>query len=236
MKPDHEPNWTELSRRELSRADRQEIWEGLNKRIVSWEHEQPKRRQRRIGRAAVLSFAATATAATLLFVLLPLRDTPQQAPSPTAQQPYQQEADPRALLEQLLASAQLGMVPDCTFIAGAAKIGDVERVYGPADLVDTAGDGRYATYEAEKLAFGFTETDLVYDVRSYRPELRNIRYQDVKTVLGQPEKVTSYEDSQTTQDILHYRTGARYDLLLIFPRPTSQQPNPRLHHISVLQP
>ncbi|ARU62239.1 hypothetical protein CBW65_15410 [Tumebacillus avium] len=234
MKSDHEPNWSELSRQELSREDRQAIWEGLHQRITQWEQEQPKRRQKRVGRLAILSFAATAAVGAMLFALPQLRDDPQQAAPPTARE-TKQVTEPSQLIQQILASAQLGHVPDSPYTAGVTKISEVEQDLGPANRVDTAGEGRYATYETIGFAFGFDEDGQVFDVRSYRPALQILRYEDVQSVLGRPRQISYYEDKQTTQDILHYQAGTAFDLLLIFPRPTAKQPNPHLHHISVVE-
>src|SRR5690606_12767988 len=94
------------------------------------------------------------------------------------------------------------------------------------------GDGIYIDYESENLSFGY-KGETIFDVRSLDEELSNISYKEILHFSGQPDEERYYKDEQLDQIILVYQLNKNYQLKWVLPRPTEEEPNPKLHHIVV---
>ncbi|MBK1809881.1 DUF4309 domain-containing protein [Clostridium sp. YIM B02505] len=140
------------------------------------------------------------------------------------------------LLKNIYALAKQGKVPDCEFASKDTLFGDVATKWGNPDRVDNVGSGhtsaRYALYNNKGFHFGLNKGDQVFDVRSFKSYLKEIKYNDVEKTLGKPSTI----NKTNTETIMIYNVNKTYQLMLIFPKPTDTNKNPSLDHISVYDP
>lgn len=224
---------------ELSPEDRQEIWEGLERRMEEWEAKHPRRTRRR-PRGLWLSLGgavAVLAGVVVTYSWLGLGGQGMEQAGPPAPPASHLGASltPAAKIADIQRLASEGRVPDCPFVVRAARMSDVEQAWGQADKTDAAGKGLYATYAERGFAFGFLTGEPIFDVRSYAQDLREIRLSLVKRELGNPLQVNRYQDQQYDQDIWVYQSGD-YLLQLVFPHVTDEAPDPALDHVSVTVP
>ncbi len=137
-----------------------------------------------------------------------------------------------ALIKQTLDLAEQGKVIGIPFVAGTTTIDQVQPSWGAASSQDSAGAGIYFTYPSRHAALGINKGDQIFDIRSSSPQLQVITLSQVTGTLGSPGILRHL----TGQDILLYPVGPDYQLLWIFPSPTSAQPDPHLDHVSVFYP
>lgn len=140
----------------------------------------------------------------------------------------------RTLLSNMKQAAQQGRVINSNFPVKSVTIEDVEKSLGPADSTDyvAAAKGRYATFSSHQLVFGINKGEQIFEVRSFDNRLSGISLADVKAVFGTP----AYDATVSGQEIIGYTAGSSYKIELVFPQPTSAQPNPVMDHYSVLYP
>jgi hypothetical protein len=237
---DDENGVPELSRLrdvELSAQDRHEIWQELEDRMDRWEQQKPRRTGRR------LLVSATAVAAVLAGLVVAYDQLSMfQHTTPAAEEglqrkvvpPQTQPADRKRLVQEIMTLAKLGQVPNCPFTADQSLIDEVKQAWGEPDRQDAVGKGIYATYEKRGFTFGFNKGNQIFDVRTYAEDVRQLDLETVKKELGEPDHINEYSDETTPlQDIYVYNAGSLYELQLIFPKVTAQNPTPRLDHISV---
>lgn len=251
-----------LSKAELSLQERTQIMGRLEQRMNAWEHKSRKRRRtHRIGRIAgwaAAGIVAGGAAGFLLFNMPWMQPfgsvrtgdnthytVPSGAPGKPSnsdssatpnlqQQNPPEDAEQRALVQKIAVLAKEGLVPDCKFAAGKSMIDEIKQEWGDPTNEGAAGQGIYATYPQRGYDFGFNKGSQVFDVRSYAPAIKQIKYSTVKAVLGEPTQVNYYADPK--QNILIYKAGDQYELQFIFPEPTAQILDPTLDHISVFFP
>lgn len=137
-----------------------------------------------------------------------------------------------ALIKQTLDLARLGKVVGIPFMASTNTIDQVQSSWGAASSQDFAGAGIYFTYPSRHAAIGINKGDQIIDIRSSSPQLQVIVMSQVTSTLGSPGILRHL----TGQDILLYPAGPDYQLLWVFPRSTSAQPDPHLDHVSVFYP
>jgi hypothetical protein len=152
-------------------------------------------------------------------------------PTPDTAQQTAEEMAQRAEVQTILQRARQGKVPGADFAAHTNLIDDVKKAWGDPEKQDTAGKGFYATYTQRGYAFGFNKGSQLFDVRSYQPEIQKIKLTAVQAELGTPDHLNRLQNPN--QDVLIYQVNDLYQLQLIFPHPTEQNPNPNLDHISV---
>ncbi|QAY68280.1 DUF4309 domain-containing protein [Paenibacillus protaetiae] len=148
----------------------------------------------------------------------------------TATPPAQETSKPdesKALLETIEAAAKEGKVPGCNYAAHIALYDDIEKEWGKADKNDTAGKGIYAVYENKGITFGYNKGMLVFDVRSYAPELKLLTLKQIEGALGQADEKTTSGDDQ----IYTYNVNKQYQLKFAIPESTG-----KVDHISVYSP
>jgi len=95
-----------------------------------------------------------------------------------------------------------------------------------------AAKGRYATYSSHNVVFGINKGDQIFEVRSSDSRLKGITLAEAKTVLGTP----AYNAESNGQEIIGYTTNSEFKVEMVFPQPTSEDPNPVIDHYNVLYP
>ncbi|GGA77612.1 hypothetical protein GCM10008025_21430 [Ornithinibacillus halotolerans] len=138
----------------------------------------------------------------------------------------------KLLLREVIEHAKKGTVPNVSVIVGETKYDDVITEFGEPNNSTAFGDGIYIDYESENLSFGY-KGETIFDVRSLDEELSNISYKEILHFSGQPDEERYYKDEQLDQIILVYQLNKNYQLKWVLPRPTEEEPNPKLHHIVV---
>lgn len=129
---------------------------------------------------------------------------------------------------------QQGKVINSDFAAKTSTLGDVEKLWGKADTTEyvSTAKGRYATYTSHNVVFGLNKGDQIFEVRSYDSRLKGITFNQVKGVLGTP----AYDAKSNGQEIIGYKAGSEFKVEMVFPQPTSSNPNPVMDHYNVLYP
>lgn len=111
---------------------------------------------------------------------------------------------------QIKKFAEQGKV-DSALLSLSQNFNDVEKRWGKADQVDEVNGGFYATYDREKVTYGYDKEKNIYDIRSYRNDLKNLDVDEVKKILGEPidQRKTSKEN------IIVYQVNSKYQLKFI---------------------
>jgi len=148
------------------------------------------------------------------------------------QTPQTGTTDTKKLIDESKQLADQGKVLHVPYAVGTGMIDKVITDWGKPNQQNQAGAGIYATYTAQKVAFGFNKGSQIFDVRSYAPQLQQITVSQVKQVLG-AAGATRHFNGQT---VLLYTAGQQNQLLWVFPDATSANPDPHLDHISVFCP
>lgn len=143
------------------------------------------------------------------------------------------EDDSSILIEDIFSQSKQGKIMNAPFIAGETNLEEVLEIWGNPDDIDSTSVGDYANYNSYEATIGSINS-VVVDVRSYKSELNTIHLKDIEAFAGKPDKITYYQDNTNNQIILIYNVNSTYQLKWILPRPTNSEPNPKVHHISVL--
>lgn len=155
-------------------------------------------------------------------------------PTPTA--PTAQSTDvTTTLLLNMVQLAQQGKIINSDFPAKTSRIEDIEKVLGKPDQTDTvANTGTYATFANNYVAFGFNKAGQIFEVRSLAShQFVGITLAKAKEVLGTP----AYDTKYNGQEIIGYQAGgSEFKLEMVFPLPTTNNPNPPMDHYNVLYP
>ncbi|MDQ7092146.1 M56 family metallopeptidase [Desulfosporosinus sp. PR] len=140
----------------------------------------------------------------------------------------------QTLLSAMMQSAQQGKVINSDFPVKTTVIEDIEKVLGPADSTNyvAAAKGRYATFSSHNLVFGINKGEQIFEVRSFDSRLSGISLTNVKSAFGTP----AYDAKYNGQEIIGYTAGPAYKIEMVFPQPTTGNPNPVMDHYSVLYP
>jgi len=136
-------------------------------------------------------------------------------------------------IQKVLLYAKDGKVFHAPFIAGKTTWEEVQDTLGAPEKMEHTTVGDYANFSTKDLSVGI-DHHLVFDIRSYHDGLANIRLNDIKKQLGEPEKITYYEDETTSEMILYYSLNDEYVIKWILPKATEQLKDPKVHHISVI--
>ena len=135
-------------------------------------------------------------------------------------------------INDLFSFAKEGKVVGIPFVSGKAKKQEVQNKWGEPDQTTDTESGRYEEYKNRNIVIGYTG-EIVSDIRSYDPELQKIRQNDIKKAGGEPDQIRYYKDETQDQIILVYQVTPLTELKWILPKPTDQEPNPKVDHISV---
>lgn len=136
------------------------------------------------------------------------------------------------LVEETFSLSKVGKVPNISFVSGKTEWKEVNHEWGKSDYISETAKGRYEEYASHHATIGYAD-QTVSDIRSYDPELQHISLHEIKKIGGEPDTIRYYKDSTYDQMILVYHATASSDLLLVLPKPTEQEPNPKVDHISL---
>ncbi|WP_075620015.1 beta-N-acetylhexosaminidase [Paenisporosarcina indica] len=138
------------------------------------------------------------------------------------------------LIKELIYLANKGKVLDSPVIAGQTEFDELQKSWGLSKDSATTTQGIYENYLASHHVTVGHKNNLIFDVRSYHPHLHNIQLNEIKNTMGTPDETRSFVDQTTNQIILVYQINTTYQLKWILNQPTVDQPNPEVHHISVV--
>ncbi|CRK84468.1 DUF4309 domain-containing protein [Neobacillus massiliamazoniensis] len=154
------------------------------------------------------------------FIIITACDPQKTIPSENVK-PKQNELHPKEnvnqsslQLDEMMKSAQNGMVKDCSFTVMDSTIKQVKAEWGEPDHVDQAGMGSYATFSKKNIVFGYNKAGEIFDVRSYANDLKEITYEMVVKSLGQPTQVRDNNNDQ----IYVYEAANGIQLKIIIPK------------------
>ena len=135
-------------------------------------------------------------------------------------------------ISEIFSLAKEGKVVGIPFNSGKTKKQEVHNKWGePNQTTDTAS-GRYEEYKNRNVVIGYLG-EIVSDIRSSDPELQKIRQNEIKLTCGEPDEIRYFKDETHDQIILVYQVNPLTELKWILPKPTDQEPNPKVDHISV---
>ncbi len=138
-----------------------------------------------------------------------------------------------ALIDKIFSLAEEGKVPNISFVAGKTKLEVVTDKWGDIKQSATTENEQYIEYPKHNINMGHHE-GIVFDLRLFTSNLKKIHFNDIKKQKGEPEKIRYYKDDSHNQIILVYQVNSNYQLKWIMPKPTEEKPNPKVHHISVV--
>ncbi|MDQ0061264.1 YjgB family protein [Paenibacillus harenae] len=127
----------------------------------------------------------------------------------------------------LVQLAKEGKVPDCEYAAHKALFDEIEKKWGEADSQISAGKGIYAEYKDKGIASGYNKGMLVFDVRSYAPELNAITLKDIEKALGKADE----ETKNNSDGIYTYEVNDQFRLKFVIAETSGT-----VDHISVFSP
>lgn len=136
-------------------------------------------------------------------------------------------------LEEIQTWAQKGMIMDAPIIAGDSPYKEVADILGEYESLDETSIGPFAVYPEHQVTIGYRNSVAV-DLRSYDKKLQDIHYQEIIDQFGEADEKKYYQDSEFNQIILIYQVNRNYQLKWILNKPTEQEPNPPVHHISLV--
>lgn len=136
------------------------------------------------------------------------------------------------LIQDIVEHAKDGRVPGVSIIAGESDIDVVPKSWGEPANATTTNDGTYVDFTDENVTIGYSGK-IIFDVRSSDESLATIHFNDIIESLGKADEQRYYKDDQVDQIILVYQINDKYELKWVMQRPTDDEENPALHHISV---
>ncbi|MFD1928571.1 beta-N-acetylhexosaminidase [Sporosarcina siberiensis] len=138
-------------------------------------------------------------------------------------------------ITSIVNEAKLGTVPNFMGTVGVTMLNEVESMWvtqsSPANCAETE-NGVYIDYPEHETVIGAVD-ELVFDIRYSGKPLPSIRYEDIKRMQGDPQKIRTFNDDTHDQIILVYQVTDVYQLKWILPKPTDGVPNPAVDHIAV---
>lgn len=156
--------------------------------------------------------------------------------SPTENQNHEEieEISVNSLIQNVFSLSKNGKVLDVPFIAGQTTFDEVTKLWGESKKQQNITIDEYVEFPDKGIVLGVKNT-IVYDVRSYQKELDLVHLNDLKSY-REPDEIRYYKDDTTHQIILIYQEeNSTYQLKWILPYPTEENPNPEVHHISVVK-
>jgi hypothetical protein len=147
----------------------------------------------------------------------------------------QQSFNPvESLISDIMTLGKQGKIINSDFSAKTNTIGDVQKILGSADKTDyvAAAGGSYFTYTNHNVVFGVNKGDQIFEVRSFDSRLKSVTLTEAKKVLGTP----AHDVKSNGQEIIGYAANSEFKIEMVFPEPTSSNPNPVIDHYNVLYP
>jgi beta-N-acetylhexosaminidase len=139
-------------------------------------------------------------------------------------------------INEIVTAANHGQTPNAPFTIGETDIQDVQQKWGNPSQSSNTEAGLYATYDNNKTTFGYYPHSPIFDVRDYSGDVKKITLNDIENAMGKPTTATSYDDSAVHQQILVYSLTNGNELKWIINKPTNENSNPSVDHISVYDP
>lgn len=146
--------------------------------------------------------------------------------------PIEVSSDTESFVSLLFELAEKGQTINSPFIVGETTIQKVHELWGAPERKSENASAIYEEFLSNDATVGH-RSDVVFDIRSSSPEIQQIHLEDIQAIKGEPDKMTSYQDDQVNQTIFIYEVTKDFQLKWIVPKPTEEDPNPAVHHISV---
>ncbi|MEK4085903.1 beta-N-acetylhexosaminidase [Psychrobacillus sp. FSL K6-1415] len=164
-------------------------------------------------------------------VVVMLKDSKEDSDS-QKEVPIEVSSDAESFVSLLFDLAEKGQTINSPFIVGETTIQKVHELWGAPDRKSKNASAIYEEFLSNDATVGH-QSEVVFDIRSSSPEIQQIRLEDIKSIKGEADKVRSYQDDQVDQTIFIYDVTTDFQLKWIMPKPTEEEPNPEVHHISV---
>lgn len=159
----------------------------------------------------------------------PSEHSSQEDPAPAEED----DSSPGSSIKEVVSAAEEGKVPNIPITAGLTKMDDITDKWGKPDNSVQAEAGIYEDFSKYSTTVGFKD-NVIFDVRSFDPALQQIRLNDIKEVSGNPDATKYYKDASHDQVIFIYDVNSLYQLKWILPKPSTENKNPKVDHISVI--
>ncbi|MFC4619463.1 DUF4309 domain-containing protein [Camelliibacillus cellulosilyticus] len=137
------------------------------------------------------------------------------------------------LINEITQLAKTGKIKNAAFVAGRTLPQEVKQTWGDPDNSSKTSNGIYITYMQKQVTFGYLDGKPVFDLRSYDNELSKIRLSDIRQTLGKEDSLRNFKGETQDQSILVYNLNNKYQLKWIIQKPTKDNPDPTVNHISV---
>ncbi|MBB2480031.1 beta-N-acetylhexosaminidase [Bacillus sp. APMAM] len=134
------------------------------------------------------------------------------------------------LLHDIASKAKKGEIINAEFHLGST-IDAVRKEWGEEEKRDyvAAAKGTYSTYSKKHVVVAYNIEQLLFEIRSFDPKLKNLTLIDIKNYFGSPISDVTTENNE---EILSYSHGA-YTLKFVF---STNSQNTELDHYSVYSP
>ncbi|WP_170138773.1 beta-N-acetylhexosaminidase [Oceanobacillus chungangensis] len=137
-------------------------------------------------------------------------------------------------INEIYAQAEEGKIPGVPFVLGETTEQEVTTQWGDPETVIEAESKNYSEYPSKHVHIGYQQ-DWIIDLRLYdEEELSDISLNDIEQMKGEADDIRYYQDDDFDQIILIYDVNKDYQLKLVFPNPTDENPNPVIHHTSLV--
>lgn len=137
-----------------------------------------------------------------------------------------------SVVDELFKLAEAGKMRSMPFVVGSAKLADVSETWGEPEKANSIGTSLFVEYPDYAVTFEYENGTLV-DMRSFQSEVGQIHLNEITEAKGAPDKVRYYKDEFVDQIVLTYSINPFYELKWFSPRPSEQENNPRVHHVSL---
>lgn len=144
----------------------------------------------------------------------------------------EQPAEVESLVQLIFEHAKKGQVLDIPFIVGETDMEQIHELWGNPDGKSENSKNFYNTYFSKNATIG-DRSGAVFDIRSNSMPIQQVRLEDIKKIGGEPDEMRVYQDEEVNQTILVYEVTPIYQLKWILPKPTANEPNPAVDHISI---
>ncbi|WP_342577579.1 beta-N-acetylhexosaminidase [Psychrobacillus sp. FSL K6-2843] len=138
----------------------------------------------------------------------------------------------QAVVSLVFELAEKGQVINVPFIVGETDTEQLYELWGVPDESSNLSNDIYDTYLSRNATVGH-HSGTVFDIRTNSTYIQEVQLEDIHSVAGEPDIIRSYQDEGKEETILVYEILPNIQLKWILPKPTENDPNPNVHHISV---
>ena len=128
--------------------------------------------------------------------------------------------------------AEKGQALNVPFIVGETDIQQLHEMWGDSDETSDLSMDTYESYLSKKATIGH-HSGIIFDIRSNAKAVQKIRLSNISEIAGEADEIRNYKDGEVNQMIFVYEITPTYQLKWVLPRPTDNEPDPTVHHISV---